>query len=114
MAIPPLRTDLPTYLVGLSLRLRVGAMALERFSRKEGRTGKFRCDEIAEVGRSLERIAECLVVVSGGVCPSCRSASVTERISLFPSRADVRVYRGRRGRRKASFARPGRRTSGTR
>ena len=119
-AISRLRTDLPTYLVGLSLRLRVGAMELERLSRKEGQPGVVLRDEIVEVGKSLFRVADCLVTVSGGFCPSCRSAMVAEHISVFPFHTVVRVYRGRCGRRKASgaseagHARPGRRASGTR
>ena len=94
--IAVIRTDLATYLLNLSLRLRVGAMALEGLSRKEDRTGVVWRDEIAEVGESLVRVADCLVTVSGGFCPSCRSARVAEHISVFPFRTVVRMHRGRR------------------
>ena len=81
------QTDLATYLVSLSLRLRVAAMALEGLARREGRPGETQYDEITETGSSLERIAECLRMVSDRLCPVCRLAEVEETVSLAHSNA---------------------------
>jgi len=96
------RTDLATFLIQLSLRLSVGAMALEGLARREGRPGEPQHDEIAEVGASLERIAEYLKTATEHLCPACRMADVEERVSFKPPARAKRVYRISRVVRRAA------------
>jgi len=88
-----IRTDLATFLIQLSLRLKVGAMALEGLARREGVPGDPGYDEITGVGESLERVADRLAGVSRRLCASCRMAEVTERTEMAPVAYPVRTYR---------------------
>jgi hypothetical protein len=101
-----IRTDLATFLIQLSLRLRVGAMALEALARREGRPGEPQHDEVAEVGTSLDRIAGCLKTASDSLCLDCRLAQVEERVSFESPVKSKHAYR--MPRYKGRAAEPGR------